>query len=84
MHARDLTSEDVGRDLTIIVSRIATGGIIEKVATMAGMVSVTMEGTTFVLDADKPVELTPIKISKRPLTELDLDVRHRILASAGR
>jgi hypothetical protein len=80
MYASELSAEHIGRDLTISVSGVLTGGIIGRVSEVFGMVSVTMEGAEFVLDEDYDVvldaELDPRQLF---LNEPDLASRHQLL-----
>jgi hypothetical protein len=76
MYASDLSSDDVGMDLTITVQGICTGGIIRSVKRIFGMVSVDLDGQVFVMDVDKPVEMavpTSAQILTMPVEDRPID-----------
>jgi hypothetical protein len=84
MYASELSAEHIGRDLTLSVSGILTGGIIDRVSEVFGMVSVTMEGAEFLLDEDHDVALDA-ELDHRQLflNEPDLESRHRLMDKAA-
>jgi hypothetical protein len=55
MYARNLSTDNIGQDITITVGGIPTGGIIHTVGKAFGMVSINIDGTYFTVDGDKPV-----------------------------
>ena len=75
MFASDLTAQHIGHDLTLTVGGVCTGGIIESVGSIFGMVSVTLDGQTFNIDEDMPVTLTLLEPGRRLLNEPDPKMR---------
>jgi hypothetical protein len=80
MFASELNENHIGHDLTISVSGILTGGIIEEIGSFGGMVSVQMEGTVFNLDAGMPVTLRILDIRQQLLSEPDAAQRKVLYA----
>lgn len=77
--ADELDDTNIGDDVTLTVGQVATGGTLEKVGRVLGMVALKIGGTDFIVDGGKPVDVRSRNLRQQILTEPDRIARGTLI-----